>query len=49
MLLIGPIIILIGTLTGVANGAVSGLLIKNLLKKEDGKNQNDTEDARPAE
>jgi heptaprenyl diphosphate synthase len=46
MFVIGPIIILIGTLTGVANGAVSGLLIKNLLKKEDGRIQNDNEDER---
>jgi len=49
MFVIGPVIILIGTLTGVANGAVSGLLIKNLLKKEGGKIQNDNEDVRPAQ
>lgn len=42
MLLISPVIMLIGTLTGVANGAVSGLLI-NQLKNETNKIQNDNE------
>ncbi len=42
VLLISPVIILIGTLTGVANGAVSGLLI-NKLKNVHGRIQNDTE------
>ena len=42
MFLISPVIILIGTLTGVANGAVSGLLI-NQLKNEANKIQNDDE------
>ncbi len=41
MYIITPVIILLGTLTGVANGAVSGLLIKKLLKKEDDRIQND--------
>jgi heptaprenyl diphosphate synthase len=41
MYIIGPIIVLIGTLTGVANGAVSGLLIKNLSKNTVEKIQND--------
>lgn len=48
MFVIGPIIVLLGTLTGVANGAVSGLLLKNLLKKEGGRIQNDNEDERRA-
>ena len=48
MYIIGPVIVLIGTLTGVANGAVSGLLIKNLLKKEGAKIQNENEDVEPA-
>jgi heptaprenyl diphosphate synthase len=34
VLLISPIILLIGTLTGFANGIVADILIKNLLKKE---------------
>jgi heptaprenyl diphosphate synthase len=46
MCIIGPIIVLIGTLTGVANGTVSGLLIKNLLKNEGGRIQNDSEEER---
>jgi heptaprenyl diphosphate synthase len=41
VLFIAPVIILIGTLTGVANGAVSGLLIKKILQKEAEKIQND--------
>ncbi len=49
MFVIAPVIILIGTLTGVANGAVSGLMIKNLLKNEFGKIQNDNKDVRPAQ
>ncbi len=44
MCIIGPIIVLIGTLTGVANGAVSGILIKKLLKNKVGKIQNDNEE-----
>lgn len=44
MYIIGPIIVLIGTLTGVANGAVSGILIKKLLKNKVGKIQNDNEE-----
>jgi hypothetical protein len=48
MFVIGPIIVLLGTLTGVANGAVSGLLLKNLLKKEGGRIQNDNKDERRA-
>ncbi|MDP2753844.1 MAG: hypothetical protein Q8P40_05575 [Nitrospirota bacterium] len=34
ILLITPFIILLGTLTGTVNGAISGLLIKNLKKSE---------------
>lgn len=34
VLLISPVILLIGTLTGVANGVISDLLIKNILKKD---------------
>ncbi len=49
MFVIAPIIILLGTLTGVANGAVSGLLIKNLLKNDDGRIQNDIDDKRYVE
>ncbi len=40
VLIISPVIILIGTLTGLANGVISDLLIKNILKKEDGTLQN---------
>lgn len=39
ILLISPVIILIGTMTGSVNGAVSDLLIKNL-KKTDEKDKN---------
>jgi heptaprenyl diphosphate synthase len=46
--IIAPIIILIGTLTGVVNGTISGLLIKNLLKKEYGRIQNGNEAGREA-
>lgn len=42
VLIISPVILLIGTFTGVVNGAVSGLLIKNLLKKDEEKIQNVT-------
>ncbi len=42
VLFIAPVIILIGTLTGVANGAVSGLLIKKILQKDGEKIQNDS-------
>jgi len=34
VLFISPVILLIGTLTGFANGLVSDILIKNLLKKD---------------
>lgn len=34
VLIISPVIILIGTLTGFMNGIVADILIKNLLKKE---------------
>jgi heptaprenyl diphosphate synthase len=44
VLFITPVIILIGTLTGVANGAVSGLLIKKILQKNGENIQNDTTD-----
>lgn len=40
IIIITPIILLIGTFTGVANGIVSELLIKKLLKKEDKNLQN---------
>ncbi len=46
MYIITPVIVLLGTLTGVANGAVSGLLINKLLKKEDDRIQNDIADER---
>jgi heptaprenyl diphosphate synthase len=42
MLLIGPVILLLGTLTGGVNGVVSHLLINNILKKDDEKIQNVT-------
>jgi heptaprenyl diphosphate synthase len=34
VLLVSPVIILIGTLTGLANGTIADILIKNLLKKD---------------
>ena len=34
ILLISPVIILIGSLTGIINGLISDILIRNLLKKE---------------
>jgi heptaprenyl diphosphate synthase len=40
ILIISPVIILIGALTGVVNGVVSKLLIINLLKKNEEKFQN---------
>ena len=40
VLLISPVILLIGTLTGFANGLVADILIKNLLKKEQDTIQN---------
>jgi len=40
VLIISPVIILIGTMTGVANGIVADILIKNLLKKEQESIQN---------
>ena len=42
MLLISPVILLLGTLTGGVNGVVSHLLIDNILKKDDEKIQNVT-------
>jgi len=42
MLLISPVILLLGTLTGGVNGVVSHLLINNILKKDDEKIQNVT-------
>jgi heptaprenyl diphosphate synthase len=42
VLLISPVIILIGTLTGFANGVVSDILIKNILKKGNENPQNGT-------
>lgn len=42
MLLIGPVILLLGTLTGGVNGVISHLLINNILKKDDEKIQNVT-------
>ncbi len=44
VIFIAPVIILIGTLTGVANGAVSGLLIKKILQKDGENIQNDKAD-----
>ncbi len=49
MYIITPVIVLLGTLTGVANGAVSGLLIKKLLKKEDDRIQNDIANERQSQ
>ncbi len=40
VLIISPIIMLIGTLTGVVNGIVADILIKNLLKKNQDSIQN---------
>ena len=40
ILLVSPIIMLIGTLTGFANGLVADILIKNLLKKKQDTIQN---------
>lgn len=40
IILISPVIILIGVLTGFVNGVISDILIKNLLKKEEEKYQN---------
>lgn len=34
ILMISPVIILIGSLTGITNGIISDILIKNLLKKQ---------------
>lgn len=42
ILLISPVILLLGTLTGGVNGVVSHLLINNILKKDDEKIQNVT-------
>jgi heptaprenyl diphosphate synthase len=40
VLLISPIILLLGSLTGIFNGIISDILIKNLLKKDVGNVQN---------
>jgi heptaprenyl diphosphate synthase len=40
ILIISPVILLIGTLTGVANGIISDLLMKNILKNDKEKIQN---------
>ena len=40
VLIISPFILLIGSLTGIVNGVVSDILIKNLLKKNEEKIQN---------
>lgn len=40
VLLISPVILLVGTLTGFANGLVADILINNLLKKEQDSLQN---------
>jgi len=40
VLIISPIIVLLGSLTGIANGIISDILIKNLLKKDSEKIQN---------
>lgn len=44
VLLISPVVILIGTLTGFANGVVSDMLVKNLLQNDSGKSQNDRQE-----
>jgi len=40
VLIISPFILLIGSLTGIINGVISDILIKNLLKINDEKIQN---------
>ena len=40
VLIISPLIILIGSVTGIVNGVISDILIKNLLKKDSEKIQN---------
>jgi len=40
ILIISPFILLIGSLTGIVNGIISDILIKNLLKKDKEKIQN---------
>ena len=40
MLVIAPLIVLIGSVTGIINGIISDILIKNLLKKNNEKIQN---------
>jgi len=40
VLIISPVILLLGTLTGIVNGIISDILIKNLLKKNTEKIQN---------
>jgi heptaprenyl diphosphate synthase len=42
VLIISPVVILIGTLTGLANGVISDMLIRSILKKDDGTLQNVT-------
>jgi heptaprenyl diphosphate synthase len=42
VLIISPFILLIGSLTGIVNGVISDILIKNLLKKKEEKIQNVT-------
>jgi len=40
ILIISPVILFIGTVTGVANGIISDLLMKNILKNDHGEIQN---------
>lgn len=40
VLLVSPVILLLGTITGLVNGIISNLMIKNLLKKNDDKIHN---------
>jgi heptaprenyl diphosphate synthase len=43
VLIISPLIVLIGSVTGIVNGIISDILVKNLLKKDSEKIQNVTE------
>jgi heptaprenyl diphosphate synthase len=43
VLIISPLIVLIGSVTGILNGIISDILVKNLLKKDREKIQNVTE------
>ena len=43
VLIISPLIVLLGSVTGIVNGIISDILIKNLLKKDSEKIQNVTE------